>query len=145
MSLCYISATVLLCLSPDIANDDVVCYFDMTLHMKKDIISADVCSFKSMPFLNKWKLPNFTSAKMSYDSKRGLDRDNSNGSAFYLVAAEFFFSSVGFISRLRKEMQRKLVDIFSIKTESFTLSQKVCFVVFEGDPFNWSGVGRTYL
>ena len=82
---------------------------------------------------------------MSYDSKRGLDRDISNGSAFYLVAEEFFFSSVGFISRLRKEMQRELVEIFSIRTGSFTLSQKVCFVAFEGDPFNWSGATRTYL
>ena len=82
---------------------------------------------------------------MSYDSKRGLDRDISDGSAFYLLAKEFFVSTVVFISRLRKEVQRELVDIFTIRTGSFTLPQKVCFVVFEGDPFNWSGATRTYL
>ena len=86
-----------------------------------------------------------TSAKISYDSKRGLDRDISDGSAFYLLGKEFFISTIVFISRLRKEVERKLVDIFSIKTETSALSQKVCFVVFEGDPFNWSGATRTYL
>ena len=82
---------------------------------------------------------------MSYDSKRGLDRDISDGSAFYLLGKEFFISTIVFISRLRKEVERKLVDIFSIKAGSFALSLKICFVVLEGDPFNWSGATRTYL
>ena len=35
ISFCCKLATVLLCLSLDIANDDLVCYFIMTLNMRK--------------------------------------------------------------------------------------------------------------
>ena len=124
ISFCSKLATVLFCLSPDIANDDHTCLFNILFSMKKQqklviyFYFSDVCNFKSFSFLNELSQEAGIGLEM-----QGIDHRMIFYSAFMhllrplLLLSLIFALESDFLAKLRQ-------NLLSIKLNQ--VSMRIC-------------------